>query len=91
MQKLGVVNVVYNIGGFPEHGMDYEKSRRLSKIFRGMPIRFDSFLVCLDEAPWQNVVEVFSLMVGKLLRVRMRALLGKSNLQALCLLWFAIF
>jgi hypothetical protein len=76
VQLLGVVNVVYNNGGFPEGGMDYEKSRRLAKLFRGIPIRFDSFYVCLDEKPWQGVVEVFSFMVGKFIRVRMRSIQG---------------
>ena len=36
VQKLGVGNVVYNNGGFPNGGMDYEKSRRFSYLFRGM-------------------------------------------------------
>lgn len=76
VQKLGAVNVVYNVGGFPEKGMDYEKSRLVSRLMRGIPIRFDSFIVCLDEAPWLAVVEAFSFMVGKFIRVRMRALLG---------------
>jgi hypothetical protein len=76
VQKLGVVNVVYNVGGYPEGGMDYEKSRRLAKVFQAIPIRFDSFFVCLDESPWLNVVEVFSLMVNKFLRIRMRSIVG---------------
>ena len=76
IQKLGVVNVVYNNGGYPEGGMDYEKSRMLAKVFKSLPVRFESFFVCLDESPWLNVVEAFSMLVGKMLRVRMRTLLG---------------
>ena len=60
VQKLGVVNVVYNVGGFPKHGMDYEKSRRLARLFRAIPVRFDSFYVCLDEGAWVTVVETFA-------------------------------
>ena len=60
MQKLGVVNVVYNVGGFPKHGMDYEKSRWLSRLFRAIPLRFNSFYVCLDESAWVTVVETFA-------------------------------
>ncbi|KAL7555250.1 hypothetical protein ACHAWF_018908 [Thalassiosira exigua] len=37
VQKLGVVNVVYNLGGFPKNGMDYEKSRRLAGLFKPFP------------------------------------------------------
>lgn len=81
VQQLGVVNVVYNIGGFPEGGMDYEKSRRLSYLFRGLPVRFDSFIVCLDESPWLNVVEIFSFMVSKFIRVRMRTVQGTVLLE----------
>ena len=80
MQKRGVINVVYNNGGYPEGGMDYEKSRRFAKIIRSIPMRFDSFFVCLYEAPWINVVEAFSVMVDKFLRVRMRVLFGESFL-----------
>ena len=60
VQKLGVVNVVYNVGGFPKHGMDYEKSRRLARLFRAIPVRFDSFYVCLDESAWFTVVDTFA-------------------------------
>ena len=77
VQKLGVVNVVYNIGGFPEGGMDYEKSRRFSSIIKCSPIRFDSFFVALDTKAWMVVVETFSVMVSKYLRVRMRAIQGR--------------
>ena len=82
VQQLGVVNVVYNNGGFPPGGMDYEKSRRLAQIFRGNPVRFDSFIVCLDDSPWLSVVEAFSFLVGKYIRVRMRAIQGKSYVHA---------
>jgi hypothetical protein len=84
VQKLGVVSVVYNLGGFPESGMDYEKSRRFSKACRAVPIRFVSLLVCLDDAAWLNAVEVFSLMVNKFLRIRMRSIIG-TWLSLLCL------
>ena len=84
VQQLGVINIVYNVGGFPKNGMDYEKSRRLSKVFRGVPVRFNSFLVCIDDSPWLNVVEVFSLMVNKFLRIRMRTIRGKFCRSAQC-------
>jgi hypothetical protein len=76
-QKQGVVSVVYNNGGFPKGGMDYEKSRRTARLFQGIPIRMDSFLVCLDENPWLNVVDAFSVIVSKYVRIRMRTLPGK--------------
>jgi hypothetical protein len=79
VQRLGVVNVVYNNGGFPKDGMDYEKSRRLAQIFKAIPIRFDSFFVCLDETPWLNVVDAFSFLVHKFIRVRMRIVQGRSK------------
>ena len=84
VQQLGVINIVYNVGGFPKGGMDYEKSRRLSKVFRGVPVRFNSFLVCIDDSPWLNVVEVFSLMVNKFLRIRMRTIRGKFCRSVQC-------
>jgi hypothetical protein len=76
-QKRGVVSVVYNNGGFPKGGMDYEKSRRFGLLVRGIPIRMDSILVCLDESLWLNVVDAFSVIVSKHLRIRMRTLPGK--------------
>ena len=76
-QKSGIVNVVYNNGGFPDNGMDYEKSRRISGIFKAIPIRFDSFLVCLDDSPWLTVVDTFSIIVNKFIRLRLRAIPGK--------------
>lgn len=75
-QKRGVVSVVFNNGGFPNGGMDYEKSRRTARLFRALPVRMDSFLVCLDERPWLTVVDAFSVIVSKHLRIRMRALPG---------------
>ena len=78
VQKLGVTNLVYNLGGFPEGGMDYEKSRMLSKIFRAVPVRFAAFFVCIDSAPWLTVIEAFSMFVSKFLRVRMRTVMGES-------------
>mmetsp|Transcript_41547 Transcript_41547/g.100033 ORF Transcript_41547/g.100033 Transcript_41547/m.100033 type:complete len:86 (-) Transcript_41547:2067-2324(-) len=35
--------------------------------------------VCLDEAPWLAVVEAFSMIVGKFLRIRLRALPGSHT------------
>lgn len=35
--------------------------------------------VCLDEAPWLKVVETFSIMVDKFLRIRLRALPGSHT------------
>lgn len=35
--------------------------------------------VCLDEAPWLAVVEAFSMMVNKFLRIRLRALSGSHT------------
>lgn len=76
VQKLGVVNVVYNVGGWVEHSFDYEKSRRVSRIFRAIPLRFASFFVCLDEGAWMTVVDTFSFMISKYLRIRLRVILG---------------
>mmetsp|Transcript_41548 Transcript_41548/g.100034 ORF Transcript_41548/g.100034 Transcript_41548/m.100034 type:complete len:384 (-) Transcript_41548:352-1503(-) len=78
-QKLGIVNLVYNNGGFPEGGMDYEKSRRFGKVIKSMPLRVDGMFVCLDEAPWLAVVEAFSMMINKFLRIRLRALPGSHT------------
>lgn len=90
VQRLGVVNVVYNNGGYPENGMDWEKSRRLAQVFRGLPIRFDSFFVCVDDSPWLNVAETFSLIVNRFLRVRMRVLQGRSSRHLSKELTFAV-
>ena len=76
VQKLGVINVVYNVGGWVEHSFDYEKSRRVSRIFRAIPLRFASFFVCLDEGAWMTVVDAFSFMISKYLRIRLRVILG---------------
>ena len=76
VQKLGVVNVVYNVGGWVEKNFDYEKSRRVSRIFRAIPLRFASFFVCLDEGAWMTVVDAFSFMISKYLRIRLRVILG---------------
>ena len=73
-----MINAVYNNGGYPKGGMDYEKSRRFAQIIQGIPLRLDSFFVCLDDAPWLRVVETFSIIVDKFVRVRMRALQGMS-------------
>jgi hypothetical protein len=119
VQKRGVVHVVYN-HAFPKGGMDYEKSRRLAKLFQAVPIRFPTFWVCLigsnssadhkisvsrnpsprvppanengeedDDAeeedpennvtPWWTVVDTFSVLVNKLLSIRLRVLVGSRQ------------
>lgn len=76
VQKLGISNVVYNNGGFPRQGMDYEKSRRIAQMMRSAPLRFNNFYVCLDDKPWLTVVETFAIMMTRFLRVRLRMLRG---------------
>lgn len=79
VQKLGVVNVVYNVGGFPNHGMDYEKSRRLARLFRAIPVRFNGFYPCVDEMAWVVVVETFAVMISRFLRIRLRIITGNHK------------
>eukprot|EP00581_Thalassiosira_minuscula_P002144 CAMPEP_0183741506 /NCGR_PEP_ID=MMETSP0737-20130205/62279_1 /TAXON_ID=385413 /ORGANISM="Thalassiosira miniscula, Strain CCMP1093" /LENGTH=367 /DNA_ID=CAMNT_0025976853 /DNA_START=284 /DNA_END=1387 /DNA_ORIENTATION=+ len=76
VQKLGVVNVVYNLCGFPEKGMDYEKSRRIAKLVKAIPVRFCSFYPCIDSRAWAVVVDTFSVLVSKYLRFRFRVIKG---------------
>ena len=52
VQKLGVVNVVYNLCKFPKHGIDYEKSRRIAGLFKAVPLRMCSFYPCIDTRAW---------------------------------------
>ena len=77
VQKLGVGNVVYNNGGFPNGGMDYEKSRRFSRLLKAVLLRLNNFYVCIDDKPWLTVVETFAVMITRFLRVRLRMLRGK--------------
>jgi len=79
VQKLGVTNIVYNNGGFPRQGMDYEKSRRISHLFQSIPVRFNNFYVCLDDKPWLTVVETFAVMITRFLRVRLRMIKGTHD------------
>mmetsp|Transcript_12572 Transcript_12572/g.18847 ORF Transcript_12572/g.18847 Transcript_12572/m.18847 type:complete len:379 (-) Transcript_12572:83-1219(-) len=76
VQKLGVVNVVYNLGGMPRSGIDYEKSRRLAKLFKAIPVRFCSFYPCIDTKFWTIVVETFSVIINRFLLMRFRIIEG---------------
>ena len=76
VQKLGVVNVVYNLGGMPHKGMDYEKSRRLAKLFKAIPVRFCSFYPCIDTKFWAVVVKTFSVIINKFLLLRFKIIKG---------------
>lgn len=79
VQKLGIVNLVYNVGGFPKNGMDYEKSRRFSRLMRAVPLRFNSIFVCLDETAWVTVVDTFSVLISRYLRIRLRMIFGNHS------------
>jgi hypothetical protein len=79
-QKLGVVVVVYNLGGFPSSGMDHEKSRLVAKLLTGIPIRVNSYLLCFDDVAWVNIYDAFSDMVSPFLRIRLRSMSGKHFL-----------
>ena len=99
--------------------MDFEKSRRLARLFRAVPIRFPTFWVCLigsnndpkarastrhmrpagaypasitddegnddeedkenDIKPWWTVVDTFSVLIEKMLSVRLRVLVGSRQ------------
>jgi hypothetical protein len=76
VQKLGVVNVVYNLCGLPKEGMDWEKSRRLACLFKAVPLRMCSFYPCSDTRAWGIIVEGFSVIVSRYLRIRMRIIKG---------------
>lgn len=76
VQKLGVVNVVYNLRGLPRSGIDYEKSRRLAKLFKAIPVRFCSFYPCIDSKFWTVVVETFSVIINKFLLMRFKIIEG---------------
>ena len=84
VQMSGISNVVYNNGGFPRQGMDYEKSRRFSYMFRAIPIRFCNYFVCIDDKPWLTVVETFAVIITRFLRVRLRMLRGKFEGPKAC-------
>jgi len=76
VQKLGVVNVVYNLGGMPRSGIDYEKSRRLAKLFKAIPVRFCAFYPCIDNSFWSVAVKTFSVIISKYLLMRFRIIKG---------------
>ena len=76
VQKLGLVNVVYNLCGFPEKGMDYEKSRRIAKLVKAIPVRFCSFYPYINTRAWAVVVDTFSYLISKYLRFRLRVIKG---------------
>lgn len=79
VQKRGIANVVYNVGGFPEHGMDYEKSRRIALLFRAIPVRMTTFFPCVDDVAWVTVVETFSVLISRFLRIRLRVITGNHE------------
>lgn len=76
VQKLGVANVIYNLGGIPRSGIDYEKSRRLAKMFKAIPVRFCTFYPCIDTKFWEVVVETFSVIINRFLLMRFRIITG---------------
>mmetsp|Transcript_13215 Transcript_13215/g.23626 ORF Transcript_13215/g.23626 Transcript_13215/m.23626 type:complete len:382 (-) Transcript_13215:433-1578(-) len=76
VQKLGVTNVVYNLGGFPKNGMDYEKTRRVARLIKTFPVRFCSFYPCINSRAWALVVDTFSVMSSMYLRFRLRVIKG---------------
>lgn len=76
VQKLGVVNVVYNLCGFPKEGIDYEKSRRVAGLFKSVPLRFCSFYPCVNTRAWKITIETFSVIISKYLRIRFRVING---------------
>merc|ERR1711971_696081 len=74
--KLGVVICVYNLGDFPANGMDYEKSRRVARLMKSIPVRVCAFYPCINTRAWEVVVDTFSLFIGMYLRFRLRVIKG---------------
>ena len=91
VQKLGVVNVVYNLGGMPHKGMDYEKSRRLAKLFKAIPVRFCSFYPCIDTKFWSVVVKTFSIIINRYLLMRFKIIKGDHEEGEFIQMRFASF
>ena len=79
VQKLGVVSVSYQVGGYPDGGYDFELTRRVSSLVKVVPVRFVAIYVCYSETPWQKVADLISHMVSPMLRVRLRSVQGKIN------------
>lgn len=79
VQKLGVVSVSYQVGGYPEGGYDYELTRKISCIVKAAPVRFVAIYVCFSESPWKRVADLISHMVTPFLRVRLRSIQGSHQ------------
>jgi hypothetical protein len=77
VQKLGVVSISYQVGGYPEGGYDFELTRKVSSLVKVIPLRFVAIYVCYSETPWQRVADLISHMVSPILRVRLRSIQGE--------------
>jgi hypothetical protein len=82
VQKLGVVSISYQVGGYPEGGYDFELTRKVSTLIKVVPVRFVAIYLCYSETPWQRVADLISHMVSPILRVRLRSIQGEINIMS---------
>lgn len=80
-QKVGFISVSYQVGGYPKGGYDFELTRKVSALVRGLPIRFVAIYVCYSASPWQRVADLISHLVEPLLRVRLRSVPGTLDMS----------
>jgi hypothetical protein len=78
-QKVGLVSVSYQVGGYPKGGYDFELTRKVSQLVQATPIRFVAIYVCYSSSPWQRVADLISHLVSPLLRVRLRSVQGSHQ------------
>ena len=75
-QKLGIVDLVYMHDKYTPK-MDYDFVRKGTKVFLCSPVRLASVYFLVDgTSPWDNVIDFMNFIVGKMIKLRTRAIRG---------------
>ena len=76
-QKLGCVNILYLLDGYPENG-NFDFFRQASKFLMCSPIRLVAIYSLVDfSSAWTPVLELANYCMGKIVRLRARSIHGK--------------
>jgi hypothetical protein len=74
-----LVSVSYQVGGYPQGAYDFELTRKISALVRGMPLRFVAIYLCYSASPWVHVADLISHLVSPFMRVRLRSVEGSHQ------------
>ena len=89
IQRCGSINLMYMRGEFPKN-MNYDLIQRGTNVFNYTPLKFVGVYALMDgeRNPWSNVLDLIVFAVGRVMRMRTRAIYGTFLCMTCFVCWW---